>query len=216
MSELPAAVDRDAMEEAMRLLTLAKSQRGRKKLLNQGRSYLVITLGYIQTYGDLLPANDKQRILDDYTRLWKVQGVLEGEMGTRPFVFKLFRKPGSIATSAKFSDEAALLMENAKILSGHAILQRYSDAMMETEIGLASMPGHEGSQPQSPTGSSAQDSQSEMKVISIPDEVVCTGDSDGDTTIMYESAGCNAPNPAFLISLTEIESHLEKSGHLTA
>jgi hypothetical protein len=43
-----------------------------------------------------------------------------------------------------------------------------------------------------------------MTIISIPDEVVCTGDSDGDTTIMYESVGRNAPEPAFLIPMTEI------------
>jgi hypothetical protein len=68
MTELPIAVDRDAMEEALRLLTIAKSQRGGKKQLTEGRSYLVITLGYLQAYGDIIPDNDKEKLADEYAR----------------------------------------------------------------------------------------------------------------------------------------------------
>jgi hypothetical protein len=67
MSDLPAA-DRDAMEEATRLLTLAKSQRGMKKQLTEGHSYLVITMAYLHAYGDILPANDKEKMVGEWIR----------------------------------------------------------------------------------------------------------------------------------------------------
>jgi hypothetical protein len=62
-SNTPAIQDLDSTEEATRLLALAKTQRGGEKRLTEGRRYLVITQQYIDTYGYLLPENERWKLV---------------------------------------------------------------------------------------------------------------------------------------------------------
>jgi hypothetical protein len=82
MSNTTAFQGLDSTEEARRLLALAKTQRGGQKRLTEGARYLVITPQYINTYGHLLPEDEKQRLVYNYER-WADSSSLKS-MSSKP------------------------------------------------------------------------------------------------------------------------------------
>jgi hypothetical protein len=61
-------IDLETTEEAEQLLALPKLLRGRQKKLVEGQTYMIRTQQYLNTYGHLVPEDEKDKIEAQLTR----------------------------------------------------------------------------------------------------------------------------------------------------